>query len=66
MLSRERLFGLSAIDENVSNVMEEPNNVLVLNMGWALKKNAANRRRFTDKQKQYLVDLFILGEHTGQ
>ena len=34
-------------------------------MGWALKYGSSSRR-FTEAQKKYLTDLFILGEQTGR
>ena len=38
--------------------------VVLSPMGWALKGGATGRRRFTDKKKKYLIDLFITGEQT--
>ena len=37
----------------------------VLNMGWALKSNKP-RKRFSDEQKKYLLELYDLGEKTGR
>ena len=42
-----------------------PNRSL-LPMGWALKSSQASRARFTDKQKNYLLSKFLIGEQTGQ
>ena len=42
-----------------------PNRCL-LSMGWALKTSQASRARFTDKQKNYLLGKFLIGEQTGQ
>ena len=42
-----------------------PNRSL-LPMGWALKTSQASRARFTDKQKNYLLSKFLIGEQTGQ
>ena len=38
----------------------------LLPMGWALKTSQASRARFTDKQKNYLLSKFLIGEQTGQ
>ena len=42
-----------------------PNRSL-LPMGWALKTSQVSRARFTDKQKNYLLSKFLIGEQTGQ
>ena len=42
-----------------------PNRSL-LPMGWALKSSQSSRARFTDKQKNYLLSKFLIGEQTGQ
>ena len=41
-------------------------NQSLLPMGWALKTSQASRARFTDKQKNYLLSKFLIGEQTGQ
>ena len=41
-------------------------NQSLLSMGWALKTSQAYRARFTDKQKNYLLSKFLIGEQTGQ
>ena len=38
----------------------------VLEMGWALKSSQVKRKRFTEKQKNYLIDKFKIGEMTKQ
>lgn len=38
----------------------------LLPMGWALKTSQSSRTRFTEKQKNYLMSKFIIGEQTGQ
>ena len=37
-----------------------------LQMGWALKLAQTTRARFSDKQKEYLTNKFLIGETTGQ
>ncbi|KAK3732767.1 hypothetical protein QZH41_006933 [Actinostola sp. cb2023] len=37
-----------------------------LPMGWALKSTTAKKKRFTDAQRKYLVDVFNAGEQSGQ
>ena len=53
-------FGEDATVTNVST--PQPH----LKMGWALKLAQTSRARFTDKQKEYLVSKFLVGETTGQ
>ena len=36
-----------------------------LPMGWALRSSTTSRGRFNEKQKQYLMDKFTIGESTG-
>ena len=38
---------------------------LALNMGWALK-TSSKKKRLTEDQKKYLMELFQIGEQTGQ
>ena len=38
----------------------------LLNVIWALKHANTSRRRFNDKQKNYLTELFLFGEKTGR
>ncbi|CAH3146238.1 unnamed protein product, partial [Porites lobata] len=35
-------------------------------MGWALRLTQTSRARFSDKQKEYLTNKFLIGETTGQ
>ena len=37
-----------------------------LPMGWALKASKASKTRFNEKQKNYLLSKFLIGEQTGQ
>ena len=37
-----------------------------LQMGWALKLAQTSRARFSDKQREYLTNKFLIGEATGQ
>ena len=37
-----------------------------LQMGWALRLTQTSRARFSDKQKEYLTNKFVIGETTGQ
>ena len=58
--------GASSIDEQVKEIAEESHEVSILKMGWALKHASTTRRRLNEKQKKYLIDLFVLGEQTGR
>ena len=40
--------------------------VSTLSMGWALKSTQTRRKKYTDKQKQYLNAKFDIGERTGK
>ena len=53
-------FGEDAMVMNVST--RQP----CFQMGWALKLAQTSRARFTDKQKVYVVNKFLVGEMTGQ
>ena len=37
-----------------------------LSMGWALKSSGSQRTRLTENQKQYLTEVFKVGEQTGK
>ena len=41
-------------------------NVPLLPMGWALKASQVSRAQFNEKQKNYLLSKFLIGEQTGQ
>ena len=58
--------GTTFIESQVEEVAEESMTVPSANMGWALKHASTSRRRLNEKQKKYLVDLFLLGEQTGR
>ena len=58
--------GNTFIESQVEEVTEESMTVPSANMGWALKHASTSRRRLNEKQRKYLVDLFILGEQTGR
>lgn len=58
--------GAASIEEQGEEIAEESDGMpLVVNMGWALKHTSTSRR-LNKKQKEYLIDLFLLGEQTGQ
>lgn len=59
--------GAASIEEQgEEEIAEESDGMpLVVNMGWALKHTSTSRR-LNKKQKEYLIDLFLLGEQTGQ
>ena len=59
--------GAASIEEQgEEEIAEESGRIpLVVNMGWALKHTSTSRR-LNKKQKEYLIDLFLLGEQTGQ
>ena len=58
--------GSVSIEEKVQEIAEESGRVpLVVNMGWALKHTTTSRR-LNKKQKEYLIDIFLRGEQTGQ
>ena len=61
--------GKSSVEgKTASNLTDQTTQVgVVLSpMGWALKGGATGWSRFTDQQKKFLIDLFILGEQTGR
>ena len=58
--------GTTFIESQVEEVAEESMTVPSANMGWALKHASTSQRRLNEKQKKYLVDLFLLGEQTGR
>ena len=57
--------GAASILGQVEEIGEE-SNVPSIKMGWALKSVSTSRHRFNEKQKKYLIDIFLLGEQTGQ
>lgn len=57
--------------ESVPQLQQSTGNLTTANqpllpMGWALKASQASRARFNDKQKDYLLSKFLIGEQTGQ
>ena len=57
--------GAASIVGQVEEIAEE-SKVPSIKMGWALKHVSTSRHRFNEKQKKYLIDIFLLGEQTGQ
>ena len=47
-------------------ISKESEEVSFVKVGWALKHAHTSRRRFNDKQKNYLMELFLFGEKTGR
>ena len=58
--------GASSIEENVEAIISEEYEVSFAKVGWALKHAHTSRRRLNDKQKNYLIELFLFGEKTGR
>ena len=58
--------GAVSIEEQVPEIGEESEEVHLVKLGWALKGASTSKRRFSEKQKKYLTDLFLLGEQTGR
>ena len=57
----------ASIEEKVEAVIwEESEEVSLVKVIWALKHLNTNRRQFNNKQKNYLTELFLLGEKTGR
>ena len=44
--------------------LQQPLQESVLRMGWALK-STKQRKRLSEKQKKYLLDIYLIGESTG-
>ena len=58
--------GSASVEEKVEEIGEESGRMpSVVNMGWALKHTSTSRR-LNKKQKEYLIDIFLRGEQTGQ
>ena len=58
--------GSASIEEKVEEIAEESGRMpSVVNMGWVLKHTSTSRR-LNKKQKEYLIDIFLCGEQTGQ
>ena len=58
--------GLGAVPELRDTESTPSSSVASLEMGWALKQSRSRNIRFTDKQKDYLIAKFQIGEQTGQ
>ena len=59
--------GAASIEEDVEAVISEASEeVSFVKVEWALKHAHTNRRRLNDKQKNYLIELFLFGEKTGR
>ena len=59
--------GAASIEQHVEAIIsEESADVPLAKTGWALKHTTTSRRRLSEKQKNYLINLFLLGEKTGQ
>ena len=59
--------GAASIEENVEAVIsEESEEVSFVKVGWALKHAHTRRQRLIDKQKNYLIELFLFGKKTGR
>ena len=48
-----------------SSILHTNAYVSSLLMGWALKSSGSKRKRFTNEERNYLTDIFLLGEETG-
>ena len=57
--------GKANIEEVQESASQPSSDIPPLLMGWALKYSSSSRR-FTEAQKKYLTDLFVLGEQTGR
>ena len=58
--------GPGAVPELRDTESTPSSSVASLEMGWALKQSRSRNIRFTDKQKDYLIAKFQIGEQTGQ
>ena len=57
----------ASIEEGVEAVISEASEeVSFVKVEWVLKHAHTNRRRLNDKQKNYLIELFLFGEKTGR
>ena len=58
--------GASSLDSPLFECASKaPSVVTPILQGWALKGAATTRRRLTKEQKNFLTDLFLIGERTG-
>ena len=58
--------GAASIEGRGDHIAQFMKDAPVKQKGWALKNASTSRRRFNEKQKQYLIKLFLLGEQTGR
>ena len=61
----EEQFG-SVPQMQLSAETQTAGNELSLAMGWALKNSQSSRKRFSEKQKNYLLSKCLIGEQTGR
>ena len=59
--------GVSTFDNLIedSDTRKASNSRPLLSMGWALKSSTTQKTRLTESQKQYLTEVFQIGERTG-
>ena len=59
--------GIASVDNPVedSETLQALDSPPLLPMGWALKSASTKRTRLTDSQKEYLTEVFQIGERTG-
>ena len=60
--------GVATVDNPVEDTgtAKAPDSRSSLSMGWALKSSGIQRTRLTENQKQYLTEVFKIGEQTGK
>ena len=60
--------GVATVDNPVEDTgtAKAPDSHSSLSMGWALKSSGTHRTRLTENQKQYLTEVFKIGEQTGK
>ena len=60
--------GVATVDNPVEDTgtAKAPDSRSSLSMGWVLKSSGTQRTRLTENQKQYLTEVFKIGEQTGK
>jgi len=60
--------GVATVDNPIEDTgaAKAPDSRSSLSMGWALKSSGTQRTRLTENQKQYLTEVFKIGEQTGK
>ena len=59
--------GASSLERPLFECASKPPSVVTpILQGWALKCAATTRQRLTKEQKNFLTDLFLIGERTGR